>query len=223
MLAVLDYQSGINQPVIARTGVGSINRAFELPIELSGVTLTINGAACGLRRVGQREIEFVVPAGVGSAVEGTGYTMVINNNGVVMRHTITIVPARPDIFNKEGTFGPGGRAKLVNVTNTVFTTEPFAVRTIKRRGNQLVSSILRITVTGVANMPAALVSVRIRDITLPAASAPVKIEPGVYTFDFALSDSLRGAGDQPIVVIVNIGGTTFTSRLDDTAPRIAIL
>jgi uncharacterized protein (TIGR03437 family) len=223
MLAVLNYQSGNNQPVVARTGVGSIKRAFELPIELSGVTLTINGAACGLKRVSQREIEFVVPAGLTSSLTGVSQPMVINNNGVVMRHNITIVPARPDIFNKEGILGPGGRAVLFNVTNTVFTTEPFAVRTIQRKGNRLVSSVLRIRVTGVANIAAALVSVRIRDVILSASTIPVKVEPGVYTFDFVLNDNLRNAGDQPIVVIVNAGGTSFSSRLDDTAPRVAIL
>ena len=228
MLAILDYQAGNDQPVAVRTGVGSINRVFNLPIELSGVTMTINGAACGLKRVGRRQIEFVVPIGLASTVTGTTYPLVINNNGIVMKNTVTIVPARPDIFAKDGFMGPGGRAKLFNVTNTVFTTEPFAVRTILRHGNRLVPSVLRIYVTGVANVPVALLSVRFRDllnreVNISAKTAPTMIEPGVYTFDFELTPALQGVGDQPIVVNVLIGTATFSSRLEDTAPRVAIL
>lgn len=223
MLVILEYQSGINQPVVARTAVGAIERAFDLPIELSGISVSINGAACGLKRVGQRTIELVTPRGLEGAATGTSYPIVIHNNGVVMRKTVTFVPARPDIFRSDGEVAPLGRAKLFNVTNSVFTTEPFAVRTIRRKGNQLLPSVLRIHVTGVANMAAALVSVRIRDIVLASATAPVEVAPGVYTFDFPLADGLRGAGDQPIIVRVTIGTTVFESRLDDTAPRIAIL
>ena len=69
-----------------------------------------------------------------------------------MRTNVTIVPARPDIFNTTGMVGPGGRAKLFNVTNSRHTTEPFTVRTILRKGNRLVPSVLRIYVTGVANL-----------------------------------------------------------------------
>ncbi len=223
MLVILEYQSGLNQPVVARTSAGALERAFDLPIELSGVSVSINGAACGLKRVGQRTIELVTPRGLEGADTGTSFPIVINNNGVVMRSTVTFVSARPDIFRADAEIAPLGRAKLFNVTNSVHTTEPFAVRTIMRRGNRLVPSILRIHVTGVANMPAALVSVRIRDVVLPAATAPVEIAPGVYTFDFNLTDGLRGAGDQPIIVRVTVGTTVFSSRLDDTAPRISIL
>jgi hypothetical protein len=63
MLAILNYTSGINEPVVARTAVGSLQRRFTLPIELSGVTLTVNGAAAGLQSVSQRQIVFVVPPG----------------------------------------------------------------------------------------------------------------------------------------------------------------
>lgn len=155
MLVILEYQSGINQPVVARTAVGAIERAFDLPIELSGISVSINGAACGLKRVGQRTIELVTPRGLEGAATGTSYPIVIHNNGVVMRKTVTFVPARPDIFRSDGEVAPLGRAKLFNVTNSVFTTEPFAVRTIRRKGNRLVPSVLRIHVTGVANMAAA--------------------------------------------------------------------
>jgi hypothetical protein len=48
-------------------------------------------------------------------------------------------------------------------------------------------------------------------------------EPGVYSIDFTLPASYQGAGDVPIIVSVTIGGVTYSSRLDDTAPRFRIL
>jgi uncharacterized protein (TIGR03437 family) len=223
MLAILDYQPGIDRPVVARMGVGSIDRRFNLPIELSGVTLSINGAACGLKSVSQRQIVFVVPPGLTNvAVTGTSYPVTIINNGVALKNTVTIVPARPDIFRMDGAVAPGGRTKLFNVTNSVHTTEPFVVRTIRRRGNRLVPSVLRIYVTGVTESSTA--TVRIRDREMNAVAAPVLIEPGVYTFDFELSRDLEGAGNNlPVVVTVNVSGTIFSSRLDDTTSYTWIL
>ena len=223
MAAILDYQAGIERPIIARRAVGSIERAFTLPIELSGLTMTINGAACGLRSVGRHRIEFVVPPGLSSSPLGTVYPLVINNNGLIMKTNVTIVPARPDIYNVAMSINPGGRAKIFNVTNARHTTEPFTVRTIKRKGNRLVPSVLRIYVTGVGPFNAASVSVRIRDISIVAATNPVVVEPGVSTFDFVLPATLNGAGDQPVVVTVTIGNITFRSRLDDTTSRVFIL
>src|SRR5204862_8174351 len=51
MAATLFYQAGFDRSVVARTAVGSLMRSFTLPIELSGISVTINGAACGLKSV----------------------------------------------------------------------------------------------------------------------------------------------------------------------------
>lgn len=225
MLAVLDYQAGINRPIVARTAVGSIQRSFNLPIELSGLTMTINGAACGLKSVGQRRIEFVAPAGLLPDADGTTYPLVINNNGLQMKTTITVVPARPDIFNVEMIRAPGGRAKLFNVTNTVFTTEPFSVRTIKRKGNRLVPSVLRMYLTGVVPHTTGLI-VRISGTNIGGIalrSVPTLVEPGIYTLDFELPASLDHAGDEAIVISTTFGTILYSSRLEDTAPRLFIL
>ena len=223
MFAVLNYQAGIEPPIVARSAVGSLSRSPTLPIELSGLSMTINGAACGLKSVSRHRIEFIVPPGLGPALTGTNYPLVINNNGVVMKSTVTLVPARPDIFNVEGTMGPGGRAKLFNVTNRVYTTEPFGVRTIMRKGNKFVPTILRVYLTGVGNIGSGPITVRIRNVAVNALSAPVLVEPGVYTFDFALPSELSHAGDVPIVISVNGGIITYSSRLDDTASFVYIL
>ncbi|MBS1792467.1 MAG: PD40 domain-containing protein [Acidobacteria bacterium] len=226
MLAIMDYNSGINQPVVARTAVGSVDRSFMLPIELSGVTMTVNGAACGLKTVGQRQIVFVVPPGLNSSDAGTVYPVVINNNGVVFKGSITVMPARPDIFTKLLTPGPNGRTLIFNATNRVLTNEPFTITTFKLRGSRRVPSVLRVYVTGINNLTTANFIVRIGSIEISGANfvaGPTLYQPGVYTVDFTLPATLAGAGDQPIVFKAIVNGVTYQSRLDDTASRLFIL
>jgi uncharacterized protein (TIGR03437 family) len=225
MLAILGFDAGYDQPIALRTAVGSYQRNFPLPLELSGLTMTINGVAVGLKSVNRHQIIFVVPPAIGSALTGTSYPVVINNNGTVMRTTITIVPTRPDIFTFQGV-APLGRARLYNITNPVQTTEPFTVTTFRLRGGRRVPSQMRLYMTGIANVSGAAITVRIGSTTITSVSnsAPVLTEePGVYSIDFALPATLNGAGDQPIVVTVTVNGVSFSSRLDDTAPRVRIL
>ena len=223
MLVTIDYDTGINNPVAARTAVGSLSRSFTLPIELSGVTLTINGAAAGLKSVSRRQITFVVPPALSSGVTGTAYPLVVNSSGVVFRSSITIIPTRPDIFTTLAAPAPNGRARIFNITNTVFRTEPFDVTTLRLRGGRRVPTVLRLFLTGVEGAPASITSIRIRDVTITPTTAAILREPGVYSFDFTLPATLRGAGDVPIIVTVTAGGVTFQSRLDDTAPQFRIL
>jgi uncharacterized protein (TIGR03437 family) len=222
LLAILDYNTNVNQPVVARTAVGSLERRFTLPIELSGVTMTVNGAAVGLKSVGQRQITFVVPPGLAASAAGSVYPVVVNNNGVIFRGNITLVPARPDIFST--VVGPGGRARVFNATNRVLTTEPFTVRTFRLRGSRLVPSVLRIYLTGVNNRTASEITVRIGNTPINTIiGPPVLVEPGVYSIDFTLPPEFAGRGDQPIVVVLNINGVSYSSRLEDQAPFIFIL
>ena len=229
-LVILDFQTGINEPIVAREAVGSLERAFTLPIELSGVSMTINGAACGLKRVGQRQIVFVVPQGL--TIDGTTnnsvYDVVINNNGTVIKGKITIVPSRPDIFTDLPTPGAGGRARIFNATNAPFlNSEPFTVTTIKRRGGRRVATVLRVHLTGVQSLLNTDFTIRIGDRTITGSQVIVSdatlIAPGEFTVDFTLPVELNGAGDQPIVISTTVNGVTYNSRLDDTAPRLRIL
>ena len=189
--------------------------------------MTINGTACGLKSVSQGHVQFVVPPAIASSVAGTVYPFVINNNGTQMKAYLTIVPTRPDIFRLDGVVAPLGRAKLFNVTNIVHTSEPFGVRTILIKGGIFVPTILRVYMTGIANVSTtSSISVRIHDTTINGTgitSIPVIVEPGVYTFDFTLPPGLDAAGDQPIVVTVTADSVNFDSRVDDTTSRLFIL
>ncbi len=225
MRAILNYPDGFE--VTPRTGVGSLKRSFTLPIELSGISVTINGAACGLKSVSRNRIEFVLPPELIAAVAGTAYPLVVINNGSAFTTSVTLVPTRPDIFNVEGIAGPGGRTKVFNVTNRVFTTEPFTVTTRRIRPFGRVPSRLRVYVTGVQNVVISNnPTIRIGSFTnvlVPIVSDAVLVEPGVYTIDFTLPPEANGGGDQPIILTIMIGGVTFSSRLDDTATRFRIL
>ena len=118
-------------------------------------------AACGLKSVSHHQIEFVVPPALSVASTGTTYPLVLLNNGTVMTTTVTLVPARPDIYNVEGLIGPGGRTKIFNVTNRVHTTEPFTATTISVRPFGLVPSVLRVYLTGAAAVNTTNTTVRI--------------------------------------------------------------
>lgn len=237
-LTFINYDLNPNPTVTPRTAAGSLDRRFTLPIELSGVTVSVNGAAAGIKSVGNGEILFVVPPALATATTNdTTYPVVININGAVIRDTLTIVPARPDIFLLSGVAAPNGRARIFNATNRVLTREPFTVTTIKRKGGRRVPTTLRLYLTGVEVLRgltslAATATVRVGDVTVPISGATatdpgqnniVLREPGVYTVDFILPDSLDKAGDVPIIFSITIGGVTYQSRLDDTAPRFRIL
>jgi len=225
MLTYIKFNSDVTIATTA-TAVGSLQRSFTLPIELSGVTVTINGAAAGIKSVSGNELLIVVPPGLATVAAGVAYPIVINNNGTISRGTITIVPARPDVFTTSVVASSGGRARIFNATNRVLTGEPFTFRTIKIKGGTRTATILRVFLTGVAaNVPNTAITVRVgtTDITGTAISAPVLREPGIYSIDFTVPSTLRGAGDVPIIVSVNAAGTIYQSRLEDTAPRFRIL
>lgn len=226
MLTIMNFQAGDDRPIIARQAIGSLERRPTLPFELSGVSVTINGVSCGLKSVSQRRIEFVAPEGLSNTAQGTIYPLVIYNNGTVMRDWIRVVPGQPDIFNRESLIGPGGRTKMFNVTNTVWRTEPFVIRTVKVKGNKLVPSRLRVYATGIARAAPPFIFIRIGDVTVAGTqivTAATLIEPGVYALDFDIPESLAGAGDKPVVITINVDGVNFSSRLDDTASRTFIL
>ncbi|HSK74396.1 MAG TPA: hypothetical protein VK892_22035, partial [Pyrinomonadaceae bacterium] len=85
---------------------------------------------------------------------------------------------------------------------------------------------LRLFLTGVHNVPASAVTIRIGSVQISGTqilTGAVEREPGVYSIDFTLPSGLNNAGDVPIIVTITVGTQTFTSRLDDTAPRLFIL
>ncbi|HEX5705679.1 MAG TPA: hypothetical protein VFX96_00170 [Pyrinomonadaceae bacterium] len=213
-------------------------RRPPLPVELSGVTVSVSGAAAGLYFVSAGQINFVVPVGLVPSGANTSVPVVINNNGAVIRTSVNIHPASPDIFTS--TNGAGGRAAVLNVTNACVAPpgEPFSVTTTRPVGNvctatetEQAPTELLIVLTGVRNITnPANVTVRIGTtdiIGTGTADSPVRSTGPSRTAGFdqiivRLPASLAGAGDVPVIVTITTPAGTFTSRPADTAPRITI-
>ncbi|HYY57699.1 MAG TPA: hypothetical protein VE842_10235, partial [Pyrinomonadaceae bacterium] len=203
------------------TCASEVRRRPSLPVELNGVSLSIGGAAAGLYSVTPGQINFVVPVGLAPTTGTATYPVVINNNGVALRGTIQILAAQPDIFTT--TMGAGGRAAVfrVNAQGQEFG-EPFNL-----------PATLRIVLTGVRGVLKANITVRIGTTDLTGAAILTDAVPrganqipGFYQIDVQVPASLAPAGnlpvDVPIIVTVNTGGVTTSSRPAGTAPLIAI-
>jgi hypothetical protein len=166
-----------------------------------------------------------VPAGT------TALPVTIINNGAVIRTSLLITAAAPDIFTS--TNGPLGRAAVLNVTNPCVSPpgEPFAVTTARPVGSangvctstdtETVATQLLIMLTGVRNATTAQVTVRIKDTDLTGTailSVGPSNTPGFDQIVVQLPVGLAGAGDSPVIVTVS----SATSRPADSAPRITI-
>jgi uncharacterized protein (TIGR03437 family) len=231
MLAIVRSPSALapaNPPggtTISPASASESTRRPPLPVELNGVTVTINNAAAGLYFVSPGQINFVVPPGLAATTGTATYPVVINNKGSIIRSTIAINPVQPDIFTS--TNDAGGRA-VVFLQNTM-VGEPF---TVAANGSTVISIIL----TGVRNAQKGQTSVRIGTTTISGTSILCNNEPatattlpcfatdtpGVDQINVQLPASLAGAGDVPVVVSVTINGVTYTSRPEATAPHIKI-
>ena len=228
---------------VDRNNAHEFQRRPPLPVELRGVTVTVAGAAAGLYFVAANQINFVVPPGLTSST--TAAPVVIFNNGALIRTSVLLNPAQPDIFTS--TNGAGGRAAALNVTNPCVapTGEPFKVVTTRPAGSgatgnctsaqdEQAATQLLFMVTGLRNFVVSAtntITVRIgtTDIasTADPATSPVRVgpsnTPGFDQVTVTLPPGLAGAGDVPVIITVSAGGVTFTSRPADSAPRITIL
>jgi uncharacterized protein (TIGR03437 family) len=206
------------------TGAAEGTRVPVLPVELNGVSLSVNGAAAGLYFVGNnpKQINFVNP--IGLIPSTTAASIIINNNGSVFRGFFQNITAQPDIFTS--TNDAGGRASICNITNGLAfpcMMEPFKVTSPDQTGT-LVATRLLINVTGLRLIStASQVTVTVGTTNIVAASVrPNFAMPGWDIVEFVLPADLM-PGDYPVVVSVNPGGAVLPSRPTDTAPHVTII
>lgn len=205
-----------------------------LPVELNGVSVSINGAAAGLYFVSPTEIQFVVPPALVAQTGTSTYPVTINiRDGATVRTvrtTLQVVAAQPDIFSSTG--GASGRAAVTNVTNPMLSTgtpEPFTVTTtfVGTSGSVTAPTKLRLVLTGVRGVARSAITVRLTksdnttvDLTGDAIPTDPQLTdmPGISTLDFVLPATLAGAGDVAVTVIVS----GVSSRPAATAPLFRI-
>ena len=206
-------------PLMTSVCSSETQRAPALPIELNGVSVSVNGAAAGLYFVGnaEKQINFVMPPGTATGLA----TVVVNildagaNTDTQIRGFVQITAGQPDIFSSTG--DANGRALARNATT--LTAEPFDVTT---NGNP---TVIQLTVTGVRFAARAEITVTV-GTTVITGEGIVSVTPnrenhGFDFINFALPASLAGAGDVPVQVSFTRGGVT-SSRPAATAPRITI-
>ena len=204
-------------------------RSPALPVELNGVSVSVNGAGAGLYFVGNQEkqINFVMPQSLAS---GLGTVAVnINNTSTnidtAFRGLVQIVGGQPDIGTTAN--GPGGIAMAVNVTNPNQRLDPpFNVTSTDESGNT-VPTVIELTLTGVHGALPSEITITIGSTTIngTAILAVKSLEdmPGVDIINFTLPEALAGAGDVPIIVtFTRTNEATTTSRSAATAPTIHI-
>jgi uncharacterized protein (TIGR03437 family) len=204
---------------VSNNNASYAKRSPALPIELNGVSMSINGAACGLYSVSTSpaQISFVVPVGLAPNSGIDSYPVVINNNGTVIRGRVAIVAAQPDIFTDSN--GPGGRAVVCNITNPITPScvmEPFNVTSDDGTGTQ-VPTVLEIHVTGVRGTAAGSITVTIGTTVIVPSNVILLDQPGFEEIDFTLPLGVD-RGDLPIVITVG----TATSRPTASAPQVKI-
>ena len=198
-------------------------RSPVLPVELNGVSVSVNGAAAGLYfvRNADKQINFVMPIGLNTGL-GTVAVNILDtaaNSDTLLRGNVQIIAAQPDIFTT--TMDAGGRAIAFNVTNGISpgTPEPFDVTT---GGNP---TVIELWVTGIRFTQRTEITVTVGTtvITTDVISVqPNTKMPGFDLVDFALPASLAGAGDVPIQVTFTRGTISASSRPADSAPHITI-
>ena len=191
-----------------------------LPIELNGVSVSVNGAAAGLYFVGNTAAEgirFVVPIGVPTGVQ----PVVINNNGRVFRAFLNVIAAQPDLFSSTG--DAGGTVVACNVTDPAIggcVGGPFPLTSSS--GTATVATVLELHLTGVRGASASEVQVALGTTNIPASS--VRSNTNNFGFDLVTITlpSTLSPGTYPVVVTVTRGGVITTSRGTATAPTITI-
>jgi hypothetical protein len=221
-----------------KNGIGDSETARRpiLPIELNGVSVSVNGAAAGLYFVGDSPsegISFVMPIGLTSGVATVVINDQRNNNGTVFRGYVQIVGSQPDIFTS--TNDAGGTVRACNVTNSAASGPPtcimgpFQVTTADGSGTQ-VPTILELMVTGTRFALPTETKVSFVSGTTTTDITPSVVRPNtkMFGFDFiriTLPASLAGAApiDYKVIVSVTKGTSTFTSRPAATAPQITII
>lgn len=210
-------------------GGSETKRSPALPIELNGVSVSVNGGAAGLYFVGnsEKQINFVMPV---AARSGLG-TVVVNINNTVahtdtaLRGLVQVVAGQPDIFSS--TNDAGGDAIAVNVTNpNLRLPPPFNVTSTDASGNT-VPTVIELSLTGIRGAAKAEISITV-GTTAISGDAILLVQsnremPGFDIVNFTLPASLAGAGDVPIVVtFTRANAATTTSRSSATAAKIHI-
>jgi uncharacterized protein (TIGR03437 family) len=131
---------GVN--LAGSTASATLDLSGQLPTQLAGTSVEVNGEATSLLYVSSSQINFVVPA---DAATGTANVLVRNTStGATQSATIEVQSTAPAVFSADGT-GKGPGAILNAVT---YATAPFLTETPEIAGSDQ-RTILAVYATGI--------------------------------------------------------------------------
>jgi len=155
----------------------------ELPVELAGTTVTVNGQAARIFYVSAGEVVFVVPNGLAN---GPAQFLVTNREGLQSQAEAITSGAAPGVF----TVANDGRGQAIILNSDTLIPGPFDPSNGELR--------LSIFVTGVATT---------RNVSVTIKGKPVIVEtlvparlPGLDEIHVLVPAELRGAGTSTLVV-----------------------
>ena len=182
----------------------------NLPFQLGGVTVTVNGLAGRLIFVSPGQINFVVPNAIGA---GDAIDFTINNNGVQSAGKAKILDAAPGVFSVNGVGTGRSSAQCGQISpdglSFILSPPPCSV------GNESQFNLLVIYGTGWSN--SAGVQVKIGDQTLTPSYAGIQGEfLGLDQINVSLTKDLAAKTDQDITVTI-VATTNIDSNKTTTS------
>jgi uncharacterized protein (TIGR03437 family) len=178
------------------TQLAAVTRAaavLPLPLELAGVSATVNGVSAPLYYVSPGQINVQVPyeTGTGLAVLG------VNNNGQVASFPFTVAPAAPGLFTTtDGSLTPSATARQGQIAVAYITgdgdTTTFQITGASPPAGTATSKLPRprlpvtVTVGGIAatvtfaGIPPGLAGISQVNFTVPV-TAPLGVQPVVIS------------------------------------------
>lgn len=192
----------------------------NLPFQLGGVTVTINGIAARLIFVSSGQINFVVPDIVGT---GDAVDVVVNNNGIISSGKVKLVGFAPGVFTTTGDGKGKAAAQCFRVSpdglTAIVTSPPCTI------GNSSQFDTLTIYGTGWHN--ATSIQVKIGDQTLtPSFAGPQPEFLGLDQINITLVAALADKTDQEITVTAvsttNVDSNKTTTSFSGTDPVLTV-
>lgn len=192
----------------------------NLPFQLGGVTVTVNGIAARLIFVSSGQINFVVPdiLGAGDSVEFS-----VNNNGILSTGKVKLVDFAPGVFSTTGDGKGKASAQCFRVSpdglTAIVTSPPCTI------GNASQFDTLTLYGTGWHN--AVSIQVKIGDQTLtPSFAGPQSELPGLDQINVTLVTALADKTDQEITVTAvsttNVDSNKTTTSFLGTDPALTV-
>lgn len=176
----------------------------QLPTQLGGCSVAVNGTPAQLYYVSPGQMNFVVPQDVAPGSAG----LTVNNGTQTLTGSMNVAAAAPGVFSTNG-MGVGNGAMLQGQT---FQLGPFSVTT------NGVPTPVSIFMTGLdlSSPPTVTIGGVPATVTF---FGPQPTYPGMQQVNFTLPASVAGAGNVPVTVTSGgqVSNMTFTEVLPTTA------